>query len=107
MIVYATSSTRISQLRSIFDHPLAVYLGKISYSLYLVHGPIVHMLGVWLVPWLWTITGSETMLGKETGFAIAFIVMTALVVWTADTFCWLVDERSVKFAKWLERLAME
>lgn len=53
LAVYASSSSRISTLRSLFDNSFSFYLGKISFALYLVHGPIIHMLGFWLVPWCW------------------------------------------------------
>ena len=106
-VVYATSSTTSNYLRSIFDNPLSLYLGRISYALYLVHGPIVHMLGFWLVPAMWTITGKEGMLGKETGFGIAFIIITGLVVWTADIFWRCIDVRCVALGKWIENAVIE
>jgi peptidoglycan/LPS O-acetylase OafA/YrhL len=103
-VVYATSSTSTYTLRSLFDNSLSVYLGKISYALYLVHGPVVHMLGFWLVPWFWSRTGKETQFQKEMGFGAAFICVTIAVVWSADLFWRGVDKRCVVFARWLEGL---
>lgn len=80
LIVYPTSSTCTSTLRSLFDNPVSVCIGKISYALYLVHGPVVHMLGFWLVPWCWSWTGKETMMAKETGFGVAFLIVTAVTM---------------------------
>jgi peptidoglycan/LPS O-acetylase OafA/YrhL len=107
LLVYAVSSTRTHTLRFLFDNVYSRYLGKISYALYLVHGPIVHMLGFWLVPWFWQFTGRQNMAGKETGWLLAFMVQTPLVIWAADVFWRCVDLKSVAFAKWCEELVKE
>jgi peptidoglycan/LPS O-acetylase OafA/YrhL len=104
LAIYAISSTRTMALRSLFDNPFSVYLGQISFALYLVHGPIIHMLGFWLVPRCWDWTGKDTMMGKETGFIIAFVIVTAITVWAADIFWRFVDVRCVSLAKWFENL---
>jgi peptidoglycan/LPS O-acetylase OafA/YrhL len=101
------SSTRTHALRAIFDNAYSRYLGKISYALYLVHGPIVHMLGFWLVPFFWKYTGRDTMFGKELGWAMAFCVLTPLIVYTADVFWRQIDVRCVALAKWLENFVQE
>ncbi|QDS68739.1 hypothetical protein FKW77_004598 [Venturia effusa] len=106
LTVYATSSSQTSSLRSLFDNPFSVYLGRISFALYLVHGPIIHMLGFWLVPWCWRWTGKETLMQKETGFGCAFVVVTVLVVWAADVFWRTVDQKCVAFARWCEDFVM-
>lgn len=71
--------------------------------MYLVHGPIVHMLGFWIVPWCWSFTGKDTLWRKELGFLIAFVIVTAVVIRAADLFWRYVDVRSVSFARWLEK----
>jgi peptidoglycan/LPS O-acetylase OafA/YrhL len=106
LAVYATSSSHISTLRSLFDNSFSVYLGKISFALYLVHGPVVHMLGFWLVPLCWKWSGKETLLHKEMGFGVAFVVVTVVVVWAADIFWRAVDQKCVAFARWCEQFVM-
>jgi peptidoglycan/LPS O-acetylase OafA/YrhL len=109
LLAYSTSSTNISALRKVFENRIAAYLGRISYAMYLMHGPIMHMLGAWLVPWCWRLVGYSIkdeiggMWEKEVGFLMAFVVMTATVVGCADLFQRLVDARCIAFAKWVEK----
>src|ERR1700753_316048 len=103
MAVYAVSSTRTHMLRSIFDNWYARYLGNISYALYLVHGPVVHMLGFWLVPWFWdnvtrSADGELSLWRKELGFGFAFVIVTAVTIWAADLFWRGVDVKCVQLA---------
>ncbi|KAF2395648.1 hypothetical protein EJ06DRAFT_525269 [Trichodelitschia bisporula] len=97
LTVYATSSIGTNALRSIFTSRYAVYLGRISYALYLVHCPVVHMLGFWIVPAMWRMTWTrrrpEDMLGKEVGWLLATEIVTAATIWAADLFWRLVDRR--------------
>jgi peptidoglycan/LPS O-acetylase OafA/YrhL len=114
LAVYACSSTSTNNLRWLFSNPLSHYLGSISYALYLVHGPVVHMLGFWLVPWFWDRFGRKEVVGaqggvwdmgmfnKEVGFGGAFIIVTVVVVWGADLFWRGVDQKCVALAKWVE-----
>jgi hypothetical protein len=61
------------------------------------------MLGFWLVPRCWDFTGTQTMLRKELGFGVAFVVITGITVWIADVFWRTVDERCVSLAKRIEK----
>lgn len=106
LAVYATSSSHTSTLRSLFDNSFSVYLGKISFALYLVHGPVVHMLGFWLVPGCWEWSGKNSLMRKELGFGVAFLVVTVVVIWAADVFWRFVDQKCVAFARWCEQLVM-
>ena len=110
LIVYATSSASRDTLRWLFSNRVSRYLGNVSYAMYLVHGPVVHMLGFWLVPWFWDRLGRQEGEGweaigmgkKEIGFGGAFLINTAVVVWGADLFWRGVDVKSVALAKWVE-----
>ena len=66
------------------------------------------MLGFCLVPWFWdTITGRETVLQREAGFATAFVLLTVLLIWCSDLFWRCVDQKCVSLAKWVEEVVME
>ncbi|KAJ3560562.1 hypothetical protein NPX13_g9260 [Xylaria arbuscula] len=84
-----------------FELPPVQYLGHLSYAIYLMHGPVTHVLGYPVQRWAWGITGIEGSAYKA-GFALAAIINVPLVVWAADVFWRAVDIPSVRFAKWLE-----
>ena len=89
--------------RYLLNSALPQYFGRISFSLYLVHGPLLHIMGYRLFAWVWSNTGRDGMLAYCAGFGIAYGVFFAVVVWVADIFWRAVDVRSVRFASWLER----
>lgn len=97
LIVWSTSNDHL--LQCIFTNSVSQYLGKISFSLYLVHGSIIHTLGYGLLQSFWSIIGEDR---KETCFILMAICVTVVTLWWADVFMRLVDIPSVKFARWLE-----
>lgn len=97
LIVWSTSNDYL--LQCIFTNRLSQYLGRISFSLYLVHGSIIHTLGYGLLQSLWSTIGEDR---KETCFVIMATCVTVVTIWWADVFMRLVDMPSAKFARWLE-----
>ncbi|KAF2113964.1 acyltransferase 3 [Lophiotrema nucula] len=89
-------------LRTPFETPLAIYLGKISFPLYIVHGPVNHVIGEAIVPFFWRITGNESLFAYETGVVLAFAVCAAIVVCLADLVMRVVDQPSVRFGRTLQ-----
>ncbi|KAI0102063.1 acyltransferase family-domain-containing protein [Nemania sp. FL0031] len=85
----------------VFELPAIQYLGHLSYAIYLMHGPVTHVLGYPVQRWAWGITGIEGSAFKR-GVALAAVINIPLVVWAADIFWRAVDIPSVRFAKWLE-----
>ncbi|KAL6413160.1 Acyltransferase 3 [Ilyonectria robusta] len=85
----------------VFNSHIAQYLGKISYSLYLMHGPILKVIGYYFQDWAWRTTGVE---GNEynAGFLLGACFCVPTVLWAADIFWRAVDIPTVKFAKWYE-----
>ncbi|KAH7165213.1 acyltransferase family-domain-containing protein [Dactylonectria macrodidyma] len=84
-----------------FNSGFIQYLGKISYSLYLVHGPVMRIFGFHLMTLAWNITGVQ---GKwyDAGFALGMMLSLPVVITFADMFWRGVDIPSVKFARWFE-----
>ncbi|KAI1621148.1 acyltransferase family-domain-containing protein [Exophiala viscosa] len=92
-------------LRRLFTFPPAQYLGKISYSLYLVHRTLLNMVLArlrlfvfsWTAKWisLWWLRECFSLLT----IAVLFF---PLLLWVADLFTRYVDQASVELAKWLE-----
>ena len=93
-------------LRGVFNCSIARYLGRISYALYLVHGPLIRVVGSRLLRWSWGITGMDGWWSFNLGFGLTSILFTPIVVWAADVFERAVDAKTVKFAKWIETWTM-
>jgi peptidoglycan/LPS O-acetylase OafA/YrhL len=93
-------------LRKPFSTRLAIYLGKISFPLYIVHGPITHILGIRLVPFFWNIVGKTSLFQFEVGVILGFITQTVVVVWVADIVMRTIDAPSVRFGRALQTWCM-
>jgi peptidoglycan/LPS O-acetylase OafA/YrhL len=80
-----------------FNTRLAQYLGDISFSLYLVHGPMIYGFG-------WAMLQDSKQQSPEIywwGFVKCFAVVGGLSLWGADLFMRFIDVPSVGFGKWL------
>ncbi|KAH7303210.1 acyltransferase family-domain-containing protein [Stachybotrys elegans] len=84
-----------------FNTPVVQYFGKISYAIYLMHGPAIHTVGYHWEKLAWKITGVEG-LQYNFGFMLGSLFVIPTVIWWADVFWRAVDIPSVKFAKWVE-----
>lgn len=103
----------ISQLpsfKSFFEANICQYLGKIAFSLYLVHQFCVMLFGFMIQRWVLALFG----LGQNRGgflywFAcvVWYIPFTGLVFGIAAQVERLVDSPSVRFAKWLEERCLK
>lgn len=92
-------------LQRLFTTPLARYLGRISYSLYLVHVPILHGMGWWAGKFFLGYTGSDTNSGYVLGVTGAVVVVWVVTIWAADLGWRYVDAPAVRFACWVHRKA--
>lgn len=85
----------------VFNSGPIQYLGKISYSFYLVHGPTTRLIGYHIEGLAWSITGVEGH-WYTVGFALGACFSLPFVFFFADIFWRAVDIPVVKFARWLE-----
>lgn len=86
------------------------YLGRISFSLYLVHGLVLRTLSHRVVLGLWDVVnkrwaeeeGREEM---RTGVVVGafFVVVMPVTIWIGDLFWRGVEMRAVRFVKWVEK----
>ncbi|KAK6349499.1 hypothetical protein TWF696_005783 [Orbilia brochopaga] len=104
LIVYALSSSTGRYLQRPFTTAFAQYLGKISYALYLVHGPICRSLGFYSVVKLWGYTGRETVGGYVAGVLGGGALVLVTVFWVSDMFWRAVDVGCVRLARWVEEI---
>lgn len=112
------SIPRIPWLKSFFETRFNQYLGRISFALYLVHGPILWTIGERLyaavgwsraanvaanIPgWVDIVPLSKAgPLGLELAFLVPQLILLPLTFWVAEIVTKLFDEPSVKFAQWL------
>jgi peptidoglycan/LPS O-acetylase OafA/YrhL len=100
MLVLATNFSPI--LQRPFNTAFVQYFGKISYAIYLVHGPMLHTAGYNIMRWAWGITGHKTQGQYVSGFALSAVFVVPLVIWAADLFWRFFDAPTVRFAKWVE-----
>lgn len=85
----------------VFNSAFVQYFGKISYALYLMHGPAIHTAGYTWEKMAFGVTGIE---GHQftAGFVLGSLFVVPTVIWWADVFWRAVDVPTVKLAKWWE-----
>ena len=95
-----------SKWRRIFNSSLAQYFGKISFALYLVHGPILHAVGYMIPHRIWWALGMQMAEASDgtwaASVAIGWVISLAMSLWAADVWTREVESRCVKAVKALE-----
>jgi len=110
---------RIRWLKSFFETRFNQYLGRISFSLYLVHGPLLWTLGDriyvatgWYRPehvdnMSWWINlfplSQKGPLGFEPSFLLPHLILLPINLWVAEVLTKVLDEQSNRFVQWLYR----
>lgn len=100
-ILFVLAVGRLKGWQRFFNLDVVQYFGKISYALYLMHGPVLHTVGYAMHRWAWGLTGTEGS-AYAWGFALAAVFIIPVVIWVSDVFWRAVDAPIVRFAKWLE-----
>lgn len=116
------SSGHLSWLKKFFELPFNQYMGRISYAFYLVHGPVLWLLGDrlysavgWVrrehlegIPqWINIFPLSKAgPFGLELSFIAVHFVVFPVTLWTAEIATKVFDEPAVKFASWAYKLTL-
>lgn len=88
-------------LQRLFTSRAAQYLGDISFSMYLVHGPLLWSYGAWLAPRLIPTGDDATAAQYGWGVALCYLCFWPVLIYEADLVTRIVDGKSVQFARWV------
>jgi peptidoglycan/LPS O-acetylase OafA/YrhL len=99
MIIASLENVKI--LQRPFTTGFAQYLGRISFSIYVVHGPVFVPLYSPIVITIWNIIGYQSTIQYAMAPILGACIMFPIVFCVADVFWRLVDINSVKFAQWV------
>jgi peptidoglycan/LPS O-acetylase OafA/YrhL len=88
-----------SWMQRIFRTQGARYLGNISFSIYLVHGVMVHSFGKWLEGMMFRVVGNDGALQHGLAITGIYLIWSPVVFWLSDVFTVLVDRPSVRLAR--------
>ncbi|RKL35771.1 hypothetical protein BFJ72_g8471 [Fusarium proliferatum] len=98
----------IQTIKKILCSRMCQELGRISFGLYLIHGPVMWTFGAALYSWAGCCraanSGQETLqsiLGLELGFVLSHFILLPLTLALARLVADLVDAPSIRLAKWL------
>ncbi|KAI2779721.1 acyltransferase family-domain-containing protein [Daldinia loculata] len=106
-IAFVFCTARSISWQRFFNSPVVQYFGRISYALYLMHGPITHTIGFMIQKRAWDFTSTDGPM-YNWGCVLAATFNIPLVIWAADIFWRAVDAPTVRFTKWLEtKLSIE
>lgn len=104
-ILFVAAVGRVPVWQRLFNTSPAQYLGRISYAIYLMHGPVLHTVGYAVEARSWEAVRAAKDGGEArylAGFMLGSLFIVPIVVWAADVFWRAVDAPVVKFSKWLE-----
>lgn len=79
------------------------YLGRIMFSFYLVHGPVLHSIGYMLPRLIWAQVGFEPYWRYVAGLTGGWLLSLLLCLWAAEVFDREVVARCTRLTAWLER----
>lgn len=83
---------------NLLEGRVAQYLGRVSFSFYLVHGPILHSLGFWIMPRLFD------HFGKGVGLMVGWPCLLGLTLYLSNWWYKKIDLWSVTVGKRVEKM---
>lgn len=88
-------------LQILFTNRFSQYLGKISFSLYMVHGPLLYSLGLVLGRWtVGLVGGGESDTSYVFGIFLAFVLWAPAAIYVSDLTTRFVDNKAIQFSRW-------
>lgn len=122
-VFIVASAPRLPWLKSFFEGRFCQYLARISYALYLVHGPVLFSIGARL----YSATGFANLecaenipqwvdafplskngpLGFELAFWVPQIILLPITLYAAELVTKIFDEQSVKISTWLYQRTLD
>ncbi|PGH17689.1 hypothetical protein AJ79_01051 [Helicocarpus griseus UAMH5409] len=94
--------TGLPSVQRFFTRPIFLYLGNISFSLYLTHTIVLKFLLYPIMPWLYLIFGYHSTFQYGLTFAIGGTLTVLLSFWVAEVFQRHVEEPSAQFTRWID-----
>ncbi|KAF3762279.1 hypothetical protein M406DRAFT_46697, partial [Cryphonectria parasitica EP155] len=88
-------------LQILFTNSFAQYMGRISYALYLVHGPLLWSLGLSFAHTTLDLTGKEGDWQYGFGIFLAACLWWPIAIYAADLTARFVDENCVRLGRWV------
>ncbi len=120
-VCLVASTPHIPWLKRFFESRFCQYLGRISFSLYLVHGPVIWTLGDRLYAAVGWPKDSRMLnipqwhnifplpktgpLGLELSFLLPHLILLPVTFYLAEITTRIFDEPSVRFPQWLYKTA--
>lgn len=100
LMVLTLDHTRF--LHPLFTNRFSQYMGRISYSLYMIHGPLLWSVGLKLAHFtLDHITGGDTNVKYTFGMLLAFALWWPIAIYLSDLTVRYVDDNCVWLSRWV------
>lgn len=88
-----------SFLQHLFTNRFSQYLGRISFSFYICHGPALYTIGIRTVRFFFSIVGDQTDFQYGCSLALGAMVVVPLLFWISDVFTVVVDRGAVLLSR--------
>lgn len=95
---------RETLLQRFFNSRVLQYFGKISFSFYIVHEPLLHVFGFYTVPFTWSLIGNKTHFQYQFGLLTAMSITGFVTTWVADRCKYVVEDTLTRISRWIERV---
>ncbi|KAI5464954.1 acyltransferase 3 [Mariannaea sp. PMI_226] len=87
---------RSPRIRAFLEGRFPQYMGKVSFSFYLIHGPVLHSLGFWIMPRLFD------NFGRTVGYVIGYVIQLSVTFYLTNLWYRKVDIWSMTVGRRIE-----